>query len=250
MFSFFKTNEELAREVHVEINYLTKLYGDDAGRVALEKAQRPRLRTIRRRVLQEAARQLARAEKRKRQSAADLAPTVPQAAVYAMDDDAHFRLSAPQDGWSRVEPETVSTPPVMADDDARFSLDGQEIVWSPVEPEIVPAPSIAAHDEIHFALPPTADGRSEPEVQSGSEPTPATDEVHSPASASPDTPTPAAPMPASVESSAPVRRAKRRVVSRATTFGIELEIDGVLVMFDARADAKVVSALVYALRDS
>lgn len=46
------------REVRIEIEILRKLHGDAAPQVAREKAARPTNRTARRRVLEEAARQL------------------------------------------------------------------------------------------------------------------------------------------------------------------------------------------------
>ena len=49
---------EFEREVRIEMEILTKLHGADAARVAREKADRPTNRTARRKVLEEAARQL------------------------------------------------------------------------------------------------------------------------------------------------------------------------------------------------
>lgn len=46
------------REVRLEIEILRKLHGDDAHRVAIEKAGRPTNRTFRKKVLDEAVRQL------------------------------------------------------------------------------------------------------------------------------------------------------------------------------------------------
>ena len=46
------------REVRIEIEILRKLHGEGAAQVAREKAERPTNRTARRRVLEEAARQL------------------------------------------------------------------------------------------------------------------------------------------------------------------------------------------------
>jgi hypothetical protein len=46
------------REVRIEIEILRKLHGEAAPRVAREKAGRPTNRTARRKVLEEAARQL------------------------------------------------------------------------------------------------------------------------------------------------------------------------------------------------
>lgn len=45
-------------EVQTEIEILRKAHGEAAGQVALEKAARPTNRTVRRKVLEEAARQL------------------------------------------------------------------------------------------------------------------------------------------------------------------------------------------------
>lgn len=50
---------EFERQVGIEIEILTKMHGEDAARVAGEKAVRPTNRTHRRKVLQEAARRLA-----------------------------------------------------------------------------------------------------------------------------------------------------------------------------------------------
>jgi hypothetical protein len=46
------------REVRIEVEILRKLHGDEALRVAREKAARPTNRTARRKVLEEAVRQL------------------------------------------------------------------------------------------------------------------------------------------------------------------------------------------------
>ncbi len=46
------------REVRIETELLQKLHGDEAARVAAEKAARPTNRTARRKVLEEAARRL------------------------------------------------------------------------------------------------------------------------------------------------------------------------------------------------
>lgn len=46
------------REVRIEIEILRKLHGEAAAQVAREKAERPTNRSARRRVLEEAARQL------------------------------------------------------------------------------------------------------------------------------------------------------------------------------------------------
>ena len=45
-------------EVRTEVELLKKFHGDDAARIAAEKAARPTNRTFRRKVLEEAARQL------------------------------------------------------------------------------------------------------------------------------------------------------------------------------------------------
>lgn len=254
MFGFFKNGEDLAREVYVEVNYLTKLYGDDAGRIALEKAQRPRLRTLRRRVLQEAARQLANAQERKRQEAADPEPAAPTSTVYAIDDNAHFRLTEPMDRWTQVEPDITPARTGAADEAARFRLSESQGDWTGVEPEMAAVLSVSAVDAPEITPPEQgarlSEVQVEPEPEPEPEPTPAPAEVQLQESVQPEVPCSQAPVSEPEQPPAPVRRARRVVVSRATTFGIELEIDGVRVMFDARADAKVVSALVYALRDS
>lgn len=58
MFGSKARRNAFEREVRLEIEILRKLHGDDAHRVAVEKAQRPTNRTARRKVLEEAARQL------------------------------------------------------------------------------------------------------------------------------------------------------------------------------------------------
>ncbi|MCF8506452.1 MAG: hypothetical protein K9G59_16195 [Caulobacter sp.] len=50
--------ETFEREVRIEVEFLRKLHGDDALRVAREKAARPTNRTARRKVLEETARRL------------------------------------------------------------------------------------------------------------------------------------------------------------------------------------------------
>ncbi len=59
MLGFGRHDRDLEREIRIEMEYLTKLHGDDAARIALEKAARPKLRTVRRRVLEATARRLA-----------------------------------------------------------------------------------------------------------------------------------------------------------------------------------------------
>src|SRR3990167_3892286 len=59
MFGLGRHNKDLEREILIEIAYLTELHGDDAHRVAMEKAARPNQRKMRRRVLEAAARRLA-----------------------------------------------------------------------------------------------------------------------------------------------------------------------------------------------
>ncbi|MES2036080.1 MAG: hypothetical protein V4466_18080 [Pseudomonadota bacterium] len=59
MFGSLRGSEDFHREVVVEVQYLTKLHGDDALRIAREKADRPDLRTQRRKVLEAAVRKLA-----------------------------------------------------------------------------------------------------------------------------------------------------------------------------------------------
>lgn len=50
--------ETFEREVRIEVEFLRKLHGDDALRVAREKAARPTNRTARRKELEETARRL------------------------------------------------------------------------------------------------------------------------------------------------------------------------------------------------
>lgn len=58
MFGRKARQESFEREVRIEIELLSKLHGDQAARVAAEKAARPTNRTTRRKVLEEAARRL------------------------------------------------------------------------------------------------------------------------------------------------------------------------------------------------
>jgi hypothetical protein len=58
MFGKKSRQETFEREVRIEMEILRKLHGDDAARVAVEKAARPTNRTARRKVLQETARRL------------------------------------------------------------------------------------------------------------------------------------------------------------------------------------------------
>lgn len=58
MFGQLGGNESFNREVAVEVDYLTKLHGEDALRVAREKAARPNIRSARRKVLEAAVRRL------------------------------------------------------------------------------------------------------------------------------------------------------------------------------------------------
>lgn len=58
MFGRKERSRDLEREVNLEIELLKKLHGDDAPRVAREKAQRPTNRTFRQKVLDAAARRL------------------------------------------------------------------------------------------------------------------------------------------------------------------------------------------------
>ena len=58
MFGVRARGETFENEVKVEMAFLRKLHGDDASRVAREKAVRPSNRSARRRVLEEAARRL------------------------------------------------------------------------------------------------------------------------------------------------------------------------------------------------
>lgn len=58
MFGSKARRNAFEREVQIEIEILRKLHGDSAAIVAREKAERPSNRTARRKVLEEAARQL------------------------------------------------------------------------------------------------------------------------------------------------------------------------------------------------
>ena len=58
MFRPVSRREDFEREVRIEVEYLTKLHGEEAARVAAEKADRPGNRTQRRKVLVEAHRRL------------------------------------------------------------------------------------------------------------------------------------------------------------------------------------------------
>lgn len=60
MFGVRSRQEAFEREVRVEIDLLRKFHGENAASVAAEKAVRPTNRTLRRKVLEEAARRLAR----------------------------------------------------------------------------------------------------------------------------------------------------------------------------------------------
>lgn len=52
--------DEFEREVRIEIEYLRRLHGSEAAKIAREKAARPRLRSTRRKVLEAAASRLDR----------------------------------------------------------------------------------------------------------------------------------------------------------------------------------------------
>jgi hypothetical protein len=58
MFGYRARRSAFDREVQIEIETLRKLHGDGAAQVAKEKAARPTNRTVRRKVLEEAARKL------------------------------------------------------------------------------------------------------------------------------------------------------------------------------------------------
>lgn len=58
MFGSKARRSAFEREVQIEIEILRKLHGESAAIVAREKADRPSNRTARRKVLEEAARQL------------------------------------------------------------------------------------------------------------------------------------------------------------------------------------------------
>jgi len=59
MFGNRSRRQAFEREVRIEMGLLRKLHGDEAARVAGEKAVRPTNRTVRRKVLEETARRLA-----------------------------------------------------------------------------------------------------------------------------------------------------------------------------------------------
>lgn|GEM_PF-6862057 len=58
MFGQLGGKGDFHRDVAVEMDYLTRLHGDDALRVAREKAARPNIRTARRKILEAAAQRL------------------------------------------------------------------------------------------------------------------------------------------------------------------------------------------------
>lgn len=58
MFGKRTRREAFEREVRIELELLRKLHGDDAARVAAEKAARPTNRTARRKVLEETVKRL------------------------------------------------------------------------------------------------------------------------------------------------------------------------------------------------
>lgn len=58
MFGHLGGSETFHREVAVEVDYLTKLHGEDALRVAREKAARPNIRSARRKILEAVVRRL------------------------------------------------------------------------------------------------------------------------------------------------------------------------------------------------
>lgn len=60
MFGSRSQREDFEREVKIEMELLRKLHGDEALRIAAEKAARPTNRTIRRKVLEETVRRLSR----------------------------------------------------------------------------------------------------------------------------------------------------------------------------------------------
>lgn len=55
---FGKAASDFEREVKIELDYLKKVHGADALRVALEKSRRPGQRTFRRHVLDEVVKRL------------------------------------------------------------------------------------------------------------------------------------------------------------------------------------------------
>lgn len=70
MWKFGIDRDMLVREVQIEVEYLAKIHGADAVRIATEKAARPHLRSFRRSVLTEAAKELARRQAGKAAAAA------------------------------------------------------------------------------------------------------------------------------------------------------------------------------------
>ena len=58
MFGQRSRRESFEREVKIEMEFLRTLHGEEAPRVAAEKAARPTNRTTRRKVLEEATRRL------------------------------------------------------------------------------------------------------------------------------------------------------------------------------------------------
>ena len=108
MFGLGRHNKDLEREILIEIAYLTELHGDDAHRVAMEKAARPNQRKMRRRVLEAAARRLAGS------------PGKDGPALAAKSPQPHGRAGSRNDpvrpAPTQVEPVTVLQPaPVLRD---------------------------------------------------------------------------------------------------------------------------------------
>lgn len=60
LFTWRIRNDDFEREVRLEVDYLRRLYGVDAARIASEKAARPNIRSLRRKVLEAAAVRLAK----------------------------------------------------------------------------------------------------------------------------------------------------------------------------------------------
>lgn len=59
MFGRKKGGRDFDREVAVEIAYLLELHGENAVEAARERAARPRIRTQRRKIIEEAGRRIA-----------------------------------------------------------------------------------------------------------------------------------------------------------------------------------------------
>lgn len=102
MLGFGRDKRDLEREIRIEMEYLTKLHGDDASRIALEKAGRPNQRTMRRRVLAAAARRLAD-------------PTLKKASALTASPPSSADQDPPASGSELVSPPSAQPAPVRRD---------------------------------------------------------------------------------------------------------------------------------------